>query len=353
MCRSTAPATTRTTDRRRRAADDMEQLTIAPRRPAPAVAREVRPRPAQRQRRRPAAWPRRIACPSGTGSSSALLPEHCACMTLVAHPARPSVPPPALARHRAPRAPPAGGAARRAALAARAAPTATTIDLDAWVRHRGRCASVRHAQRTAACSRRRVRGERSLATLLLADLSLSTDAYVNNDARVIDVIRDALLRVRRSAAGTGEPFEMLGFSSVRRQHVRIQHLKGFDEPWNAAVRGRVGAIKPGYYTRMGAAIRAGHAAAGRAPRAPAPAADPDRRQAQRPRRLRGPLRPGGHAPCGAGRARRRPDPVLHHHRRRGPRLPAASVRPPAAGHRYGDRLSCRRGSRRCMGGSTR
>jgi nitric oxide reductase NorD protein len=37
--------------------------------------------------------------------------------------------------------------------------------------------------------------------------------------------------------------------------VRLQHLKNFDEPWNDACRNRVGAIKPGYYTRMGAAIR--------------------------------------------------------------------------------------------------
>jgi len=42
---------------------------------------------------------------------------------------------------------------------------------------------------------------------------------------------------------------------VRRQHVRLQHLKGFDETWSGAARDRIGAIKPGYYTRMGAAIR--------------------------------------------------------------------------------------------------
>jgi nitric oxide reductase NorD protein len=48
---------------------------------------------------------------------------------------------------------------------------------------------------------------------------------------------------------------MLGFSSVRRQNVRIHRLKGFEEAWNARTRDRVGAIKPGYYTRMGAAIR--------------------------------------------------------------------------------------------------
>jgi nitric oxide reductase NorD protein len=35
----------------------------------------------------------------------------------------------------------------------------------------------------------------------------------------------------------------------------MQHLKGFEEPWGADALARVGAIKPGYYTRMGAAIR--------------------------------------------------------------------------------------------------
>ena len=49
---------------------------------------------------------------------------------------------------------------------------------------------------------------------------------------------------------------MLGFSSVRRA-VRIHELKRFGEPWNDAARTRVAAIKPGFYTRMGAAVRYG------------------------------------------------------------------------------------------------
>ena len=102
---------------------------------------------------------------------------------------------------------------------------------------------------------RRLKSERSLATLLLADLSLSTDAYASNTARVIDVIRDAMFVFGEALAASGDSFEMLGFSSVRRSNVRIQHLKGFDEAWNAATQARVGAIRPGYYTRMGAAIR--------------------------------------------------------------------------------------------------
>jgi hypothetical protein len=37
--------------------------------------------------------------------------------------------------------------------------------------------------------------------------------------------------------------------------VRVQRIKTFDERYTAAIRGRINAIKPGYYTRMGAAIR--------------------------------------------------------------------------------------------------
>jgi nitric oxide reductase NorD protein len=89
----------------------------------------------------------------------------------------------------------------------------------------------------------------------LADLSLSTDAYATPQAKVIDVIRDALFVFGEALHAVGDPFAVWGFSSVRRQHVRLQHLKSFDEPWNDASRARVGAIKPGYYTRMGAGIR--------------------------------------------------------------------------------------------------
>lgn len=182
-----------------------------------------------------------------------LRPDHCALQTLVARPAQPFVPPPAL-RVVARRMRRRMEVLRAAPGRARGQTEGDEIDLDAWVRHRVDAASAPQSE-SPAVFLRRVRSERSLATLLLADLSLSTDAYASNTQRVIDVIRDALYVFGEALAASGDPFEMLGFSSVRRQNVRIQHLKGFDEPWGATVRDRVGAIKPGYYTRMGAAIR--------------------------------------------------------------------------------------------------
>ncbi|VAW98948.1 Nitric oxide reductase activation protein NorD [hydrothermal vent metagenome] len=98
-------------------------------------------------------------------------------------------------------------------------------------------------------------GIRDMACLLLADLSLSTDSYVSDNSRVIDVIRDSLLLFAEALSATGDQFAMYGFSSRYRQHVRFHTLKTFSEMHNNISRGRIDAIKPGYYTRMGAAIR--------------------------------------------------------------------------------------------------
>ncbi len=130
------------------------------------------------------------------------------------------------------------------------------IDVDAWIRLQADGHGP-HAHRSAtpAVYTRRSSGERSLSTWLLADLSQSTDAHASNELRVIDVIRDALYVFGEALHAVGDPFAMWGFSSVRRQHVRLQQLKGMDQPWGDAARARVGAIRPGFYTRMGAAIR--------------------------------------------------------------------------------------------------
>ena len=96
---------------------------------------------------------------------------------------------------------------------------------------------------------------RDLSCLLLADLSLSTDAHINNNARVIDVIRDSLYLFSEALTATGDRFALHGFSSRNRNHVRFYNIKSFNEHYNNDIRGHINAIRPGYYTRMGAAIR--------------------------------------------------------------------------------------------------
>ena len=249
------------------AADDMDTLTLA--RGKQTTASRVKfdlDLPSASADDRPLGPGRKT--PEWDWRRRALLPDHCAVQCLVTQPQAPFVPPPHLraTAHRV----------RRRLEVLRAAPrnikaqqSGDELDLDAWVRFQTEArGGVQHSDAPPIYTRRE-RGERSLATLLLADLSLSTDAYATSDARVIDVIRDALYVFGEALAATGDAFEMLGFSSVRRQHVRIQHIKGFGERWGEPVRARVGALKPGFYTRMGAAVR-----------------DATRRLAERPERQR-------------------------------------------------------------------
>lgn len=96
---------------------------------------------------------------------------------------------------------------------------------------------------------------RDLSCLLLADLSLSTDAHISNTSRVIDVIRDSLYLFSEALSVSGDRFALHGFSSRNRNHIRFYNIKGFDDSYNNDVRGHIDAIRPGYYTRMGTAIR--------------------------------------------------------------------------------------------------
>ncbi|WP_431702859.1 nitric oxide reductase activation protein NorD [Pseudomonas sp. BR20] len=132
-------------------------------------------------------------------------------------------------------------------------PQGAELDLQAWVDF--------HVQRQhGACTERGLYQEkrhtrRDLACLLLADLSMSTDAHLNDEQKVIDVIRDSLLLFGESLAGLGDAFALYGFSSLRRHQVRLQQLKTFEQAYDDRTRGCIQALKPGYYTRMGAAIR--------------------------------------------------------------------------------------------------
>lgn len=136
----------------------------------------------------------------------------------------------------------------------RGQPDGEEIDIDAYLRF----ATERAAGQGIGSDglyREMRSGARDLACLLLADLSLSTDSWINDHHRVVDVIRDSLFLFAESLAATGDRFAIHGFSSRKRDPVRMHCLKGFGEAYGATIRGRIQAIKPGYYTRMGAAIR--------------------------------------------------------------------------------------------------
>ncbi|BAO45064.1 nitric-oxide reductase NorD protein [Thiolapillus brandeum] len=136
----------------------------------------------------------------------------------------------------------------------RARPDGEEVDLDAYLRYR--------TDRASGCQvaadnlyRQMNAGARDLACLLLADLSLSTDTWVNDESRVLDVIQDSLYLFAESLAATGDQFGIYGFSSRKRDPIRIHTIKTFEETYNGRIRGRIRALTPGYYTRLGAGIR--------------------------------------------------------------------------------------------------
>lgn len=104
-------------------------------------------------------------------------------------------------------------------------------------------------------SKRRQRRDTSI--LLLMDLSLSTDGYTGGQ-RVLDVEKQAVILFAELLSEFGDRFQIDGFSSRTRHHCDYVTLKGFDEKW-ASSAGRVGAVEPVGYTRIGPALR--HAAA--------------------------------------------------------------------------------------------
>jgi len=99
--------------------------------------------------------------------------------------------------------------------------------------------------------------DRDLSLAVLMDVSLSTDAWIGAH-RVLDVEKGALLALTHGLTACGDEHAILTFTSRKRTSVTVATVKGFDEPLGPKVIRRIEALKPGQYTRMGAAVR--HAA---------------------------------------------------------------------------------------------
>lgn len=95
---------------------------------------------------------------------------------------------------------------------------------------------------------------RDLSVAVLIDVSRSTEGFVENCA-VIDVEREALVALAEGLNACGDEAAIFAFSSLRRDRVYVTKVKAFDEPVGNVVRARIAALRPGFYTRLGAAIR--------------------------------------------------------------------------------------------------
>ncbi|KXB31003.1 nitric oxide reductase [Dechloromonas denitrificans] len=193
-----------------------------------------------------------IALPEWDYRKAQMLEAHCHLQPMIAQDAgHAALPPELAATARKLRGQFAALAPQRRWL--KAQPDGPELDVDACVRNHADRSSGHTPEGGGYLSQERC--ERDLACLLLADLSMSTDAWISDSHRIVDVIRDSLLLFSEALSTTGDRFGIYGFSSLRRQNVRFHLLKDFNGRYDAAARARILAIKPGFYTRMGAALR--------------------------------------------------------------------------------------------------
>jgi len=135
-------------------------------------------------------------------------------------------------------------------------PDGEELDLDAAVRsHSDLRAYGEGSDRIWRQSRPQ---RRDLAVSILLDISRSTESAVTGRA-VIDIEREALAALAWGLEACGDDFAIHAFSSLKRDRVYMLSCKEFGQPMDAQVEARIGGLRPGFYTRMGAAIR--HSAA--------------------------------------------------------------------------------------------
>lgn len=127
------------------------------------------------------------------------------------------------------------------------------IDIDAYTE--ARCDLRSGLSMPQALYQQQRRQARNIAIVLLVDISGSTESYLSDHRRIIDVEREALLLVAIALQHMGEPYSIQAFSGDGPKGVTISTLKNFKEPHSQDVALRIAALEPQYYTRTGAALR--------------------------------------------------------------------------------------------------
>lgn len=130
-------------------------------------------------------------------------------------------------------------------------PDGPDIDVDAVIDRYARLRAGNCANDKLYAARRR--HSRDVAVLVLLDASLSTDGWVAN-RRVMDVEKESVVVLGEALAGLYDEVGLAAFHSQTRRDCRFLALKGFREPWERGY-GRLWAVEPSGYTRVGPALR--------------------------------------------------------------------------------------------------
>ncbi|MCP4752828.1 MAG: hypothetical protein GY866_18235 [Proteobacteria bacterium] len=127
---------------------------------------------------------------------------------------------------------------------------------------------------------RKERKIRRISTLLLVDMSASTDRLASsvtdstvsrraaaeltpsnanlkpeNEKKIIDIERESLVVMTEALEALDDDYAVFGFSGYGREQVDFYAVKDFDDNYSEDVKNRICGIKPQKSTRMGAVIR--------------------------------------------------------------------------------------------------
>lgn len=134
-------------------------------------------------------------------------------------------------------------------------PHGDDVDLDAMVERSVSLATG--TPPTADVYIERLRRRRDLSVLILLDVSGSAAEPGTGGRSVHEHQRDAAAGLLAALHGLGDRVALYAFSSSGRTAVHVSRVKAFDERLDRRVWQRLGALEPGGYTRLGAAIRHG------------------------------------------------------------------------------------------------
>ena len=131
-------------------------------------------------------------------------------------------------------------------------PYGDEINMDTWIDYKGHQNKSMHHQNFYTTYEKKTR---DMATLILADVSLSTEGGITQEVRIIDVIKDGLMVFSEALEKLHDKFAIYSFSSLQNKKVYFNIIKNFNDKYSDLIRGRIDSMQPQYYTRLGAAIR--------------------------------------------------------------------------------------------------
>jgi len=131
-------------------------------------------------------------------------------------------------------------------------PYGDEINMDTWIEYSSHENKSMHHQKFYTTFEKKTR---DISTLILADASLSTETGITQDVRIIDVIKDGLMVFSEALEKLNDKFAIYSFSSLQNKKVYFHIIKNFKDKYNNLIRGRIDAMRPYYYTRLGAGIR--------------------------------------------------------------------------------------------------